>query len=117
MSVLHSNRAASHFYLKNYRSALNDCVFARKFNPTNVKAIYKGAECCFHLNLFDDAMKWCDKVLSLQSDDAKSKDLKIKCEVTKKTYEKEKRKKEAVARKKTEKYQAIFNLIKVKNSK
>ena len=33
LSVLHSNRATAHFYLQNYRSALNDCVFSRKFNP------------------------------------------------------------------------------------
>ena len=65
MSVLHSNRAAAHFQLKNYRSALNDSIFARKFNKKNVKAIYKGAECCFQLKLFDDSIKWCETALTL----------------------------------------------------
>ena len=60
VSILHSNRATSHFYLKNFRSSLNDCVFARKCNPKNVKSIYKGAECCFELKLFDDAVKWSE---------------------------------------------------------
>ena len=112
ISTLHSNRAAAHFYLKNYRSALNDCVFARKLNPNNTKAILKGAECCFQLNLFDDSIKWCDKALSLNSNDTKSKDLRIKCEINKKTFEKEKRKKEAVLRKRIEKHSKILNFIK-----
>jgi tetratricopeptide (TPR) repeat protein len=65
VSVLHSNRAAAHFYLENYRSALNDCVFARKFNPANMKAVYKGAECCFHLKQYSDCIKWCDVGLKI----------------------------------------------------
>lgn len=112
-STLHSNRAAAHFYIKNYRSALNDCVFARKMNTNNVKAIYKGAECCFKLNLFDDCVKWCDKLLSINSADEKSKELRAKCEVGKKTYEKEKRKKEAALRKKVGKHDKILGVIKV----
>ncbi len=63
MSVLHSNRAAAHYQLKNYRSGLNDCVFARKFNKKNAKAIYKGAECCYQLKLYEDAIKWCESAL------------------------------------------------------
>lgn len=65
MSVLHSNRAASHFYLENYRSCLNDCVFARKFNPKNLKAVTKGAECCYKLKSYDDCIKWCESGLSI----------------------------------------------------
>ncbi len=114
VSTLHSNRAAANFYLKNYRSALNDCVFARKLNLNNVKAILKGAECCFQLSLFDDSIKWCDKALSLNSNDAKAKDLRIKCEITKKTFEKEKRKKEAVLRKRIEKHSKILDCIKTR---
>ena len=83
LSVLHSNRAAAHFYIKNYRSALNDCVFARKCNPNNIKAIYKGAECCFELKLFDDAIKWCDMGLKNQENDAKLKEIKTKSELSK----------------------------------
>jgi tetratricopeptide (TPR) repeat protein len=60
MSVLHSNRAASHFYIQNYRSALNDCIFARKFNKNNLKPVHKGAECLFELKNYTDCIQWCD---------------------------------------------------------
>ena len=83
LSVLHSNRAAAHFHLKNYRSALNDCVFSRKCNPKNIKAIYKGAECCFELKLFDDAIKWCEMGLKVIENDTKLKEIKSKSEIAK----------------------------------
>ena len=78
VSILHSNRAASHFYLKNFRSALNDCVFARKCNPKNIKSIYKGAECCLELKLYDDAVKWCEMGFTISKDDKKLKEIKAK---------------------------------------
>ena len=113
-STLHSNRAAAHYYIKNYRSALSDSVFARKLNSKNVKAIVKGAECCFQLNLFDDAVKWCNKALEISLKDPKVEALRIECEVKKKTFEKEKRKKEAAIRKKNEKFEKIISSIRVK---
>ena len=113
MSQLHNNRATSHFYLGNYRSAFNDAIFARKFNRNNLKAIYKGAECCFQLKMFDDSVKWCEALLKINPSDAKAKELRIKCEVAKKAFEKEKRKKEAAARKHSEQQMKILNLIKV----
>ncbi len=83
LSILHANRAASHFYLKNFRSALNDCVFSRKCNPKNIKPIYKGAECCFELKLFDDAIKWCEMGFKLNENDSKLKEIKTKSELVK----------------------------------
>jgi hypothetical protein len=41
-SVLYSNRAAAQFHMKNFRSSLADCVFARKINMDNIKPILKG---------------------------------------------------------------------------
>lgn len=40
-SVLYANRAAAQRHLENRRSALKDCLFARKFDPTNLKVVYK----------------------------------------------------------------------------
>lgn len=110
-SILHNNRASAHFHLGNYRSAFNDTVFARKFNRANVKAVYRGAECCLKLKMFDDAIKWCETVLSINPEDQKAKELRGLIEITKKTELKEKRKKEAAARKVTEKYKKILDLI------
>ena len=82
-SVLHNNRASAHFHMGNYRSAFNDVVFARKFNKANVKAIYRGAECCLKLKQFDDAIKWCETVLSLSPQEQKAKDLRGQIEIAK----------------------------------
>jgi len=86
LSILHANRAASHFHIKNFRSALNDCVFARKCNPNNIKPIYKGAECCYELKLFDDAIKWCEMGFKINDKDNKLKDIKTKSELAKVVY-------------------------------
>ncbi|CAF0736952.1 unnamed protein product [Brachionus calyciflorus] len=114
MSTLHQNRAAAHYYLKNYRSSLSDCVFAKKFNQKNIKPIYKGAECCFELKNYDDCIKWCDWGLLINSEDNKLRELRSKAESNKKIYEREKRKKETLERKKNEKNSKIWNLIKKK---
>lgn len=38
-SILYANRAASHKHLGNLRSALKDCIVARKLNPSNMKVV------------------------------------------------------------------------------
>lgn len=113
MSTLHNNRAAAQFHLGNYRTAFNDAIFARKFNKKNFKAIYKGAECCYHLKMFVDAANWCETALSLNPTDEKTIDLRKKCEVARKTFEKEKRRKEAITRNRNEKQAKILDLVKV----
>lgn len=113
-STLHNNRAAAQYQLGNYRSAFNDACFARKFNSKNLKALYKGAECCYQLKMFEDTGKWCETLLGLNAGDEKAKELREKSEIAKKTYEKEKRKKEAVIRHRTENQTKILTLIKTR---
>lgn len=60
MSILHQNRAAAHFQMENYRSALNDCAFAYKFNPKNIKCVYKAIESCLALKKYSDVLNWCE---------------------------------------------------------
>lgn len=115
MSVLYSNRAAAHYYLQNYRSALNDCIFAFKMNRANLKAIVKAAECASELKQFDDAIRWCDIGLKMQPDSQKAKELRLKYETEKKVAAKEARKKEMLERKKAEHQAKIANLIKANN--
>jgi hypothetical protein len=64
ISVIHQNRAAAHFHLKNYRSSLNDSVFAVKFNSKNLKAVLRCAEACYALKLYSDCINWCEKGLN-----------------------------------------------------
>lgn len=64
-AILFSNRAASNFYLGNFRSALRDCVWARKCKPDHIKAFVKGAECAMKLEKFQDAQNWSNAGLKV----------------------------------------------------
>ncbi|KAI1728826.1 tetratricopeptide repeat protein 4 [Ditylenchus destructor] len=63
-SVLFSNRAAAQKHLGNLRSSLKDCVFARKFDHTNVKAILRGAECLLDLGYGKQCIEWINSSLA-----------------------------------------------------
>lgn len=81
LSILHSNRAAAHYNIQNYRSALNDCVFARKFNAKNLKPVYKGAECCLNMKKYADCIQWCEMGLSVDASDTKLIEIRSKAEI------------------------------------
>uniref|UniRef100_A0A914I605 Cns1/TTC4 wheel domain-containing protein n=1 Tax=Globodera rostochiensis TaxID=31243 RepID=A0A914I605_GLORO len=59
-SVLFANRAAANRRLGNVRTALKDCVFARRFEPTNWKAIRRGAECLLELRKAGKCIAWIE---------------------------------------------------------
>lgn len=59
-SVLYANRAAAQKRLLNIRSALRDCVFARKFDPFNYKAVIRAAECLIELGYGQQCLDWLD---------------------------------------------------------
>uniref|UniRef100_A0A0N5AJE4 Wheel domain-containing protein n=1 Tax=Syphacia muris TaxID=451379 RepID=A0A0N5AJE4_9BILA len=59
-SVLYANRAAAQKHLSNIRSALRDCVFARKFDPSNCKAVTRGAECLIELDYGQQCLDWIE---------------------------------------------------------
>lgn len=129
-STLHSNRAAGHFHIKNYRSALNDSVFAVKFNSRNLKAMLKCVECCFALKMFDDCKRWADRGLTEQQKQEKeNKNEKnpnhdelftkfrafiSKSAVAKKTHEHEKRKEASKQRKRSDLHTQMFALIRAR---
>ena len=48
----------------NYRSALMDCAQALKYNPGQVKAIYRAGKACFELGKFTEVVRWCDQGLA-----------------------------------------------------
>jgi len=57
---LFTNRAKAHFNLGNYHEAKADSEVARQFQPGYMKAIETGARTCVKLNLFEEAITWCD---------------------------------------------------------
>ncbi|VDK54198.1 unnamed protein product [Anisakis simplex] len=79
-SILFGNRAAANVHLGNLRSAARDCVFARRFDPTNLKVIIRCAECLIKMGYGKQCIDWIDssKTLldetleeSIQKDDEK----------------------------------------------
>ncbi|XP_078355911.1 tetratricopeptide repeat protein 4-like [Oculina patagonica] len=64
-AILFTKRATVHYHMGNYQKALNDADKAKQFLPTYTEAIEKGARACVRLNLFEDAIKWCEEGLQV----------------------------------------------------
>ncbi|NWX55313.1 TTC4 protein, partial [Promerops cafer] len=79
-AVLLTNRAAAHFHLGNYRSALNDAIQAKKLKPTHLKAIIRGALCHMELKNFLEAIAWCEEGLQIDSKEKKLVEMRAKAD-------------------------------------
>ncbi|NXD21033.1 TTC4 protein, partial [Spelaeornis formosus] len=79
-AVLLTNRAAAHFHLGNYRSALNDAIQAKKLKPTHLKAIIRGALCHMELKNFVEAVAWCEEGLQIDSKEKKLVEMRAKAD-------------------------------------
>ncbi|NXU84132.1 TTC4 protein, partial [Xiphorhynchus elegans] len=79
-TVLLTNRAAAHFHLGNYRSALNDVIQAKKLKPTHLKAIIRGALCHMELRNFSEAIAWCEEGLQIDSREKKLVEMRVKAD-------------------------------------
>uniref|UniRef100_A0A3P8WM44 Tetratricopeptide repeat domain 4 n=1 Tax=Cynoglossus semilaevis TaxID=244447 RepID=A0A3P8WM44_CYNSE len=91
-TVLLTNRAASHYYLGNMRSSLNDASAAKKIKPTHLKALIRGAQCCIELRSYTDAIKWCDEGLKAHPTEKKLQDLRVTADKHKRAAERDSRK-------------------------
>ncbi|KAJ8938934.1 hypothetical protein NQ314_011286 [Rhamnusium bicolor] len=67
-SSLLNNRAAAHYFLKNYRSSLKDCELALKIKPDYDKVLVRAANCCFEMKHYQKSKEYCDKILDKQTD-------------------------------------------------
>ncbi|KAI5735948.1 hypothetical protein M8J77_024627 [Diaphorina citri] len=76
---LYNNRAASNFFLKNYRSCLTDCQIALKLKPDYPKVKLRAAQCLFHLKKFEDCTHLCDELLKENPTDSTVIDLRTSC--------------------------------------
>ncbi|KAE9413124.1 hypothetical protein Angca_005425, partial [Angiostrongylus cantonensis] len=59
-SILYSNRAAAEKYIGNLRCAIKDSAMALRFNPMNLKAAKRGAECLLELGHANDCVDWIE---------------------------------------------------------
>ncbi|XP_026728194.1 tetratricopeptide repeat protein 4-like [Trichoplusia ni] len=65
---LYNNRAASHWHLKNYRSALFDSEKALTFNPNHAKARLRAAKSALEVAKYDTCIEHCQKLLETSKD-------------------------------------------------
>ncbi|XP_069704405.1 tetratricopeptide repeat protein 4 isoform X2 [Periplaneta americana] len=111
-SELHNNRAASNFFLKNYRSCLLDCRAALKIRPNYSKPRARAAQCCLFLKRYDECIAICDEILTSSPTDKTTLELRAKAVVGKKVEEKDSRKQNVARRRQEEKEQALLKAIK-----
>ncbi|XP_005733162.1 tetratricopeptide repeat protein 4 [Pundamilia nyererei] len=111
-AVLLTNRAASHFYLGNMRSALNDAAAAKKLKPDHLKALIRGAQCCIELRHFSEAIQWCEDGLKVHPTDKKLRELRAAADKHKRAAERDARKAKAKEKKLHGDKEALLNAIK-----
>ncbi|XP_062252231.1 tetratricopeptide repeat protein 4 [Platichthys flesus] len=110
--VLHTNRAAAHFYLGNMRSALNDAAAAKKISPDHLKALIRGAQCCVELRHYSEAIQWCDEGLKVHPTDKKLQELRATADKHRRAVERDARKVKVKEKKLLGEKQALLAAIK-----
>lgn len=108
---LYNNRAASNFFLQNYRSCLNDCLAALKLKEDYPKALQRAAECLFHIRNFDECIKYCDKIIAGEHSNKLITDLREKAVAGKKADERDKRKQKAAEKKEEKQSNALLEAV------
>ncbi|XP_044763280.1 DNA polymerase interacting tetratricopeptide repeat-containing, protein of 47 kDa [Coccinella septempunctata] len=78
-ATLYNNRAAAHYFLKNYRSSLKDCEAAINLKPNYLKALCRAAQCCQATNKLELCVTYCDKILEIESDNGLYLKMKNDC--------------------------------------
>jgi len=111
-AILFSNRAASNFYLGNFRSAMRDCVWARKCKPDHLKAFVKGAECAMKLEKFQDAHNWSNAGLKIDEKNSKLIEIRERSARLQKEKERDERKKSNQNRKVQKENEEILQALK-----
>ena len=62
-SLLFSNRAYIHLFLKEYLECIKDCREAIKLDPENIKSYFRASKASLYLNLFNESEMFCTEGL------------------------------------------------------
>ncbi|XP_013191744.2 DNA polymerase interacting tetratricopeptide repeat-containing, protein of 47 kDa [Amyelois transitella] len=108
---LYNNRAAAHWHLKNYRSALFDSEKALSFNPTYTKARVRAAKAAFEIANYDSCLEHCQRILEENKDDKEITDLINTAKKKKLIQQRDQRKKEKQDAKINEQRQQVLKAI------
>lgn len=108
---LYNNRAASHWHLKNYRSALFDSEKALTFNPNHTKARLRAAKAALEVIKYDTCIEHCQKLLESENKDKEIVELLNTAKKKKLQYERDQRKKERKNAKDSEQKELVIKAI------
>lgn len=107
---LYNNRAAAHWFLKNYRSALQDSEKALTFDPSHTKACIRAAKSAFEGKRYDTCIEHCEKYLE-KNTDKEITELLNKAKKSKMLKERDERKKNRTEIKKNEEKDELIKTI------
>jgi tetratricopeptide (TPR) repeat protein len=110
-ATLYNNRSASHYFLKNYRSALLDAELALKLKPEYDKVLSRAANCCFKMEKYDKAVEFCDKILDKNKNDREALELRKNSINQAKIKERNERKRETAEKKSRKEEELIVGEI------
>lgn len=108
---LYNNRAACHWHLKNYRSALSDSEKALSFNPNHQKARLRAAKAALEATQFDKSIEHCTKYLEESPNSKEAIDILNNAKKGRLIAERDQRKKERVDTKKSEQKESVIKAI------
>lgn len=112
-----NNRAAAHYFLKNYRSSLRDSELALKIQPDYMKAISRAANCCAEMKMYEKAIEYCDVFLNINKEDKSMIELRQKCVSAGKMQMRDKRKEENAQKRKNDENDKLIEVIRKKGVK
>ncbi|XP_065368090.1 DNA polymerase interacting tetratricopeptide repeat-containing, protein of 47 kDa [Calliphora vicina] len=111
LAVLYNNRSAAHFFLKNYRSSLEDAQKALEYKPDYSKSRWRAAQCAFELERFDLCSQICDEILENDADDKNAQELLKNNKLRKLEKERNERKEAIEKKKKAQYYHRLCNAL------
>ncbi|XP_064606909.1 tetratricopeptide repeat protein 4-like isoform X2 [Liolophura sinensis] len=95
----------------NLRTAINNCIIARKFVPEHKKAIYRGCVCSLDLKKYEECLKWCDLGLALEPGNKSISDMRVLAEKLLKVQERDRRKELAKERRELNAEKELISVI------
>lgn len=89
---LYNNRSAAQFFLKNYRSAIEDANKAIALNPQYLKPLLRAAQANLRLLKYDECTRYCDLALAVDAKHQPALDLRKESQAAKAQAERDARK-------------------------
>ncbi|CAG9570717.1 unnamed protein product [Danaus chrysippus] len=108
---LYNNRAAAHWHLKNYRSALYDSEKALSYNPEHEKSRLRAAKSALQISKFDTCIEHCQKLLEQKPTDKELSKLMADAKKKKLLVARDERKKKKVEAKKSEQKDLVIKAV------